>query len=417
MTSQRDFLRSMNEDGDGGGGDDDDDDSDTLTELSFSRSPTSSLGRSSTGSIPWAEDAVKQNQLEWERIERMFYGEEDLPQDNKLREEFLEWITAFPHLRVLGSAMTIQENQAAKSSDPFHEEVFAIDPPLMSRIRSSRSAAKAAKQPKECEFQLVPNDIERYLHISSGQIMRNNHRNAKDLVKNSSDPIISFVETIEKPPKQQQQQPTRQQQLSNNLIIPPSSNHTFGILISNNYNYLTGNEQLSMASRNSSAQSVTRFNNSIMHKKLAPLGQRPQPKLSSAHHHPDKPILSSSASATNARIPPLGSNIKFLVRNSTAARSLGTELDQRPVKFNMVKSATSSRYPLSPTKNIITLPSLAVLEQGSIVRAAGGSGTRKASFNTEIVGRSISAAVTQKNSPPKSTGTGNAPKLNVIHYH
>ncbi|KAL9694165.1 hypothetical protein quinque_013450 [Culex quinquefasciatus] len=390
MTSQRDFLRSMNEDGDGGGGDDDDDDSDTLTELSFSRSPTSSLGRSSTGSIPWAEDAVKQNQLEWERIERMFYGEEDLPQDNKLREEFLEWITAFPHLRVLGSAMTIQENQAAKSSDPFHEEVFAIDPPLMSRIRSSRSAAKAAKQPKECEFQLVPNDIERYLHISS--------------------------ETIEKPPKQQQQ-PTRQQQFSNNLIIPPSSNHTFGILISNNYNYLTGNEQLSMASRNSSAQSVTRFNNSIMHKKLAPLGQRPQPKLSSAHHHPDKPILSSSASATNARIPPLGSNIKFLVRNSTAARSLGTELDQRPVKFNMVKSATSSRYPLSPTKNIITLPSLAVLEQGSIVRAAGGSGTRKASFNTEIVGRSISAAVTQKNSPPKSTGTGNAPKLNVIHYH
>ncbi|KXJ82425.1 hypothetical protein RP20_CCG013996 [Aedes albopictus] len=406
MTTHRGFTRVKSHDR-GDGNDEDDDDSDTLTELSFSRSPTSSLGRSSTGSIPWAEDAVKQNQLEWERIERMFYGEEELPSDSKMREEFLEWMTAFPHVRVLGKAVTIEESPTAKGSDPFHEEVFAADPPRMSRIRSSRSG-KNAKQCKETELQLVPNDIERYLHISSGQIMRNNQRNAKELVKNTSDPLISFVDTAERPPKQK---------ASNNLIIP-TSNQSFGILISNNFSYLTGNEL--SGSRNNSAQSVTRFNNSIMHKRLAPLGQRPQPKASLSL---EKPILSSSASATNTRIPPLGPNIKFIVRNTGVPGTLGPDIDQRHAKFNMVKSATSSRYPLSPTKNIITLPSLSVLDTpertGTIPR-----GSRKTAFNTQIVGRSISAAVTQKNSSFKTnSGSGNncnnagAPKLNIIHFH
>lgn len=405
MTSNRDFLRANSHER-GDEDDDEDDDSDTLTELSFSRSPTSSLGRSSTGSIPWAEDAVKQNQLEWERIERMFYGEEELPSDSKMREELLEWMTAFPHLRVLGRGVTINESPTAKCSDPFHAEVLAADPPLMSRIRSSRSG-KNAKHSQERELQLVPNDIDRCLHISSGQIMRNNHRNAKEFIKNTSDPIISFVDTVEKPPRQK---------ASNNLIIP-SSNQSFGILISNNYNYLTSNE-LSI-SRNSSAQSVTRFNNSIMHKRLAPLGQRPQPKASVAL---EKPILTSSASATNTRIPPLGTNIKFIVRNTGVPGTLGSDIDQRHAKFNMVKSATSSRYPLSPTKNIITLPSLSVLDTpertGTIPR-----GSRRAAFNSQIVGRSISAAVTQKNSSFKSNGNGGngnatgASKLNVIHFH
>ncbi|XP_058462866.1 uncharacterized protein LOC131437471 [Malaya genurostris] len=397
MTTRWDFLQSANnEHGHSGAGDisvggEEDDDSDTLTELSFSRSPTSSLGRSSTSSIPWAEDAIKQNQLEWERIERMFYGEEELPKESKIREEFLEWMTAFPHLRINGCAIRIQENPAAKPTDPFYEEVLAIDPPFMNRVRSSRSG-NISKPIKECEFQFVPNDIERYLHISSGQIKRNNHRNAKDLVKNNSDPLITFVDTVEKPPKARN-----------------ASNQSFGILISNSYNYLTNMDLPN--SRNSSAQSVKHFNNSIMHKKLAPLGQRPQPRLVQL----EKPILSSSASATNSRIPPLGSNIKFIVRNSHAIPSvLATELVQRNTKFSMIKSATSSRYPLSPTKNVVTLPSLAVLESRERTGTNQRS-SRKPSFNSEIVGRSISAAVTQKNLP-KHNGNVNTPKWNVVHY-
>ncbi|XP_053698243.1 uncharacterized protein LOC128745237 [Sabethes cyaneus] len=392
MTTHREFLRSMSQEC-GGMNDEDDDESDTLTELSFSRS-TSSLGRSSTGSIPWAEDAVKQNQLEWERIERIFYGEEKLPNDSKIREEFLEWMTAFPHLRVLGKSLTVLENLSAKSSDPFYEEIFAIDPPSINRIRSSKSG-KIAKQMRDSELQLVPSDIERYLHISSGKVMCNNHRNAKDLVKNSSDPIISFIDTVERPPRAKN---------ASNLIMQ-TSNHPFGILVSNNYNYLTSMDVSN--SRNSSAQSIKRFNNSIMHKKLAPLGQRPQPRPTQL----EKPILSSSASATNSRIPPLNSNVKFIVRNSNAVSSLATELDQRHTKFSMVKSATSSRYPLSPTKNIVTLPSLSALDtpehSGIVTR-----GSRKPSFSTEIVGRSISAAVTQKN----YSKSNNAPKWNVLHY-
>jgi hypothetical protein len=48
------------------------------TEIQFS--PTNSLGQqSSIGSIPWAEDAILENKEEWEKIERIFYGEEDLP--------------------------------------------------------------------------------------------------------------------------------------------------------------------------------------------------------------------------------------------------------------------------------------------------------------------------------------------------
>lgn len=392
MTSHREYFRAMSKEC-GGENNEDDDDSDTLTELSFSRSPTSSLGRSSTGSIPWAEDAVKQNQLEWERIERIFYGEEELPNDSKIRDEFLEWMTAFPHIRVLGKSLTVAENPLAKNSDPFYEEIFAMDPPSINRIRSSKSG-KTAKQIRE--LQLVPSDIERYLHISSGKVMCNNHRNAKDLVKNTSDPIISFVDTVERPP--------RAKNASN--IILQTNNQSFGILVSNNYNYLTSMDISN--SRNSSAQSIKRFNNSIMHKKLAPLGQRPQPKPSQL----EKPMLSSSASATNSRIPPLNSNIKFIVRNSNAISSLATELDQRHTKFSMVKSATSSRYPLSPTKNIVTLPSLSTLdapEPNGIV----SRGMRKPSFSTEIVGRSISAAITQKN---LSKSNSNAPKWNVIHY-
>ncbi|XP_055617674.1 uncharacterized protein LOC129763002 [Toxorhynchites rutilus septentrionalis] len=395
MTLQRGFLRAKSHERDEED-DDEDDDSDTITELSFSRSPTSSLGRSSTGSIPWAEDAVKQNQQEWERIERMFYGEEELPKDSKIREEFVEWMTAFPHLRIVGNGITVQESPLSKCSDQFHEEIFAIDPPSASRIRSSKSG-KVVKQVKECELQLVPNDIERYLHISSGHVMRNNHRNAKDLFKNN-DSLVSFVDTVEKPLKQKS---------SNNLVIP-TSNQSFGILISNNYNYLT--ESNLANSRNGSAQSVTRFNNSIMHKKLAPLGQRPEPRQIEL----EKPVLSSSASATNTRIPPLGSNFKFIVRNRNV-NTVRTEIDQRHVKFNMVKSATSSRYPLSPTKNSIILPSLSSLDArertGTITR-----GSRKESFNSQIVGRSISAAITQKNSS-KLNGNGHTPKVNIIHYH
>ncbi|XP_055849899.1 uncharacterized protein LOC129914600 [Episyrphus balteatus] len=60
---------------------------------------SSSIDRSSIGSIPWADDAIKQNQLDWEKVERMFRGEQDLSEaEPELRNEILEWHKKFPNI-------------------------------------------------------------------------------------------------------------------------------------------------------------------------------------------------------------------------------------------------------------------------------------------------------------------------------
>lgn len=74
---------------------DNEDDSEFLQDVPYS---SSSLDRSSIGSIPWADDAIKQNQLDWEQVERMLCGEEALPVEPDLRNEILEWQTKFPQL-------------------------------------------------------------------------------------------------------------------------------------------------------------------------------------------------------------------------------------------------------------------------------------------------------------------------------
>lgn len=82
----------------------------------------SSVRSSSIGSIPWAEDAIKQNEEEWNAIEQMFYGERELPTNKKIREEFLEWIIKFPHLRVVGHSL---QNPRIKTADK--AEITTID--------------------------------------------------------------------------------------------------------------------------------------------------------------------------------------------------------------------------------------------------------------------------------------------------
>ncbi|XP_011205227.2 uncharacterized protein LOC105227545 [Bactrocera dorsalis] len=74
---------------------DHEDDSEFLQDVPYS---SSSLDRSSIGSIPWADDAIKQNQLDWEQVERMLSSEEALPVEPDLRNEIIEWQTKFPQL-------------------------------------------------------------------------------------------------------------------------------------------------------------------------------------------------------------------------------------------------------------------------------------------------------------------------------
>ncbi|KAH8242665.1 hypothetical protein KR032_000951 [Drosophila birchii] len=76
--------------------DQDPDDSEFLQDVPYS---SSSIDRSSVGSIPWADDAVKKNLLDWERVERLLSGEEPLPeQEPELRNEIADWQRKFPSL-------------------------------------------------------------------------------------------------------------------------------------------------------------------------------------------------------------------------------------------------------------------------------------------------------------------------------
>ncbi|XP_054726250.1 uncharacterized protein LOC129236076 [Anastrepha obliqua] len=90
---------------------DNDDDSEFLQDIPYS---SSSLDRSSIGSIPWADDAIKQNQLDWEQVERMLIGEEPLPEEQDLRNEILEWQQKFPILLERKNVMDLSEKKFSK---------------------------------------------------------------------------------------------------------------------------------------------------------------------------------------------------------------------------------------------------------------------------------------------------------------
>ncbi|XP_058981506.1 uncharacterized protein LOC131803808 [Musca domestica] len=73
-----------------------DEDDEYLQEVPYTSS--SSIDRGSIGSIPWNDDAIRLNQLEWEKVENMLAGTEDLPADEDLRKEILDWQKKFPKL-------------------------------------------------------------------------------------------------------------------------------------------------------------------------------------------------------------------------------------------------------------------------------------------------------------------------------
>lgn len=188
-------------------------------------SSSASHDGSSVNSIPWADDVVKQNQELWDRVERMFYGEESLPaNDPKLAHEIRIWTTHFPYFRVSGSAMpintrppiaattatstTIAENYDAIPSDPHFEEIFAIHPtPEMNTCKTAAAMCATARTLRPSDSNpmrddQLANDIEKYLRITSGPLLsrrtqsrtayhfRNNNNNndseAGNLMQNKS---------------------------------------------------------------------------------------------------------------------------------------------------------------------------------------------------------------------------------------
>lgn len=156
-------------------------------------SSSASHDGSSVNSIPWAEDVVKQNQELWERVERMFYGEESLPDsDIKLSNEIREWTTHFPYFRITGTAMPINastENSDVIPSDPYFEEILAIHPnPEMNTCKSAAAMVSTARASSRhlptgdlnsMHDDRLANDIEKYLRITSGPLLSRRTQNSR----------------------------------------------------------------------------------------------------------------------------------------------------------------------------------------------------------------------------------------------
>lgn len=163
----------------------------------FSSPTCSTNGRSSISSIPWAEDAIQQNQDEWEHIERMLYGEEPLPTDPKLRNEFSDWMTKFPHLRVIGQTVPFHFDCCAVPSDLNYEETIALDPmaqcwpmtnreSLNNRSLFQRRCLKSTLAHKESQQAIELSDrrlsnvdqyqLDKCIRITSGPILSRSNR-------------------------------------------------------------------------------------------------------------------------------------------------------------------------------------------------------------------------------------------------
>jgi Protein of unknown function (DUF3719) len=178
-------------------------------------SPTNSQC-SSVGSLPWAEDSILENKEEWEKIERIFYGEEDLPTgerrhipfprsiitlqnrflDKQTREEFQEWMTAFPHIRVVGQPMNYYFDDLVRPSDENYDETFAIDPPMLANppgleieckklsLNERRNQLKIDDNPAAVnlfDFREGANDFNKYLRIASGAVVGRSQMHVKNM--------------------------------------------------------------------------------------------------------------------------------------------------------------------------------------------------------------------------------------------
>lgn len=166
------YLHSLNENIDSQS---DDDSIGTLI-----NSPTNSSVSSS--SIPWAEENIADNRNEWEKIERIFYGEEELPKETKTRNEFLEWMELFPHLRIIGNKIPIYFDPSAKEEN-FVNEILAIDPPIERYNSRSKSSSRKTnsdeiyftRKSSKLKEDHLSSDLNKFLKISRSPVMTRRH--------------------------------------------------------------------------------------------------------------------------------------------------------------------------------------------------------------------------------------------------
>lgn len=162
-------------------------------------SPTNSSVSSS--SIPWAEENIADNRNEWNKIERIFYGEEELPTEPKTRNEFLEWMELFPHLRIVGQKVPIYYDPAAKE-EHFINEILAIDPPIERYNSRSKSSSRKTntdeiyftRRSSKSKEDNLSSDLNKFLKISRSPVMtRRQHLNNSQKSQSNETKVPYFV--------------------------------------------------------------------------------------------------------------------------------------------------------------------------------------------------------------------------------
>lgn len=187
-------------------------DSEDLLDDYWFTSPSASFDGSSVNSIPWADDVVKQNQELWDRVERMFYGEESLPtNDIKLRNEIIEWTNHFPYLRVTGDQMPIYFSNNVIPSDSNHDEIFAMHPSTTGTYFDQKTGVSYANRGQEDKYHryqddqndnTLADDIEKCLRITSGPLLSRRAQNSRTAygVRStipSNQPETNFTQSIQ----------------------------------------------------------------------------------------------------------------------------------------------------------------------------------------------------------------------------
>ncbi|CRK91505.1 CLUMA_CG005167, isoform A [Clunio marinus] len=135
---------------------------------------------SSSSSIKWSINARKQNEEDWLEIEKILYGEEKLPEDEKTREEFESWRKAFPHLRIVGKKIDLPAKNIRNPFD-YVDEIIAIDPPvhkyhsepfrMLDHELNEKLSIRKARQPSGMN-QSRTEDLEKLLRITSSGLTR-----------------------------------------------------------------------------------------------------------------------------------------------------------------------------------------------------------------------------------------------------
>lgn len=114
--------------------------------------------------------------------------------DEKTKEEFLSWMRAFPHLRVVGKKMELPPRQTIMNE--YVDEMIAIDPPRYEgtsfRLLDQELNEKLSLR-KSRQLSGKNDNLEKLLRITSSGLNRNPNQRLHSAKKSSVDRVSTYV--------------------------------------------------------------------------------------------------------------------------------------------------------------------------------------------------------------------------------